>query len=1116
MAASYPPITRSVGESIYEHVAATGKCSDVFVQALEREGVEYVFGIPGEENLDILDSLRKSDKIKLILTRHEQAAGFMASIVGRLTGKPGVCISTLGPGATNFATSAAYAQLGGFPCFILTGQKPIRFSKQGAFQILDVVSFMRPMTKFTKQVAEASAVPHLIREAWKQSVAEKPGPVHLELPEDIAEMQVAEGTHFFPQVPVRRPVVDTKAVAFAAEILKKARSPLICVGAGANRALVRKQLEVWIDKYKIHAICCQMGKGVVSEKSPSFLATAALSAGDVAHVCAEHADVIIMLGHDVSEKPPFFMHANEKTVIHISFDEAQVDPVYFPQCELVGDIANALWQISELLGDAAPEQWDFRFFQYVRENASPQKLVDSVHATSDEFPMNIQRVVRELREALDDDAILCLDNGMYKLHVARLYSATSPNTVLLDNALATMGAGLPAALAAKLLYPTKQVVGLGGDGGFMMNSQELETAVRCNIHTVFVIVNDNAYGMIRWKQGTSNMPDFGLTLQNPDFVKYAESYGAEGHRVGSAGEFSTILRHCLAVPAVHVIEVPINYKSSDLELNVELKDFIANLRNVSRSGDYTIELPKAVSRPIPTGPLPTSSSDTLADMVGPLASKELVSAPDSVAQRGAVWPVYIGGKAELRHDTTLAVTDKYTNEEFTHVSLGSADDVNKAIEAAQKSLPEMQAMPAYQRKAILVYCAAEFRLRLEEFAYYLAREAGKPIVDARGEVNRLIDTFEIAAEEAVRQYGEYAPLDISARNAGVQSIVRRFPIGVVSMISPFNFPLNLTAHKIAPAIACGCPWVLKPASRTPIGALMIAEALNKCPDMPKGAFSVLTCNRTVGDIFVTDERLKLLTFTGSPSVGWDMKARCGKKKVVLELGGNAACVVDSLSDPSDVGIDALVKRLVFGSFYQSGQSCIHLQRLFIHESLYDKVVPALVEATKALKKGNPLQEDCFVGPLITEGDAKRIEKWVNDALMGGGKLLAGGKRFAQVYDATIVEDVPHDCELWVEEAFAPAIAVEKYSDFKAVIDEVNSSKFGIHMGLFTTDINKSVYAWEHCDVGGVVVGDIPSYRCDAQPYGGVKDSGIGREGIRYAIEDMTEMRVMLLKNIGQL
>lgn len=604
-------------------------------------------------------------------------------------------------------------------------------------------------------------------------------------------------------------------------------------------------------------------------------------------------------------------------------------------------------------------------------------------------------------------------------------------------------------------------------------------------------------------EGTAGFPNWGLDYTNPNFVGYANSYGAVGHKLERTEDLPKLLQTCLSQKAVHLVDVPISYASSDQELNVELKEIVKGLRAERAAW----KVPAPAPKPQPAAKGASAGPPSLG--AGPLATE-----PNVTGTLKEVWPIYVGDEASTTANL-LDVTDKFTNEVICKVSLGAASDVDRAIRLAEAALPIMQKMPAFTRKKILNYCVDAFRTRFEAFAYALCREAGKPIKDARGEVTRLIDTFEIAAEEAVRLYGEYAPLDISERNQGIQSVVRRFPIGVVSMVSPFNFPLNLAAHKIAPAIAAGCPFVLKPASKTPIGALMIAEVLAECPDMPKGACSVITCDRKVGDIFVCDERLKLLSFTGSPSVGWDMKARCGKKKVVLELGGNAACVVDSW-DEATLPLEKIVERICFGAFYQSGQSCIHLQRLLVRQDHYDKVVSALVDKTKQLKKGNPLQPDCFVGPLISEGDALRIEEWVNAAVAKGGQVLAGGKRYGQVYDATIVARVDHKCDLWVEEAFAPVVIVEPYSDFKAAIESVNNSKFGIHVGLFTTDLNKSIYAWENCDVGGVVVGDVPSMRVDAQPYGGVKDSGIGREGIRYAIEDMTELRVLLLKNVGVL
>jgi len=566
----------ALAKEVAAHPEVKGRCTDVFVQALEAEGIDYVFGIPGEENLDFLDSLRQAKSLKLIVTRHEQAAGFMAAIVGRLTGHPAACLSTLGPGATNFATSAAYAHLGGFPCVILTGQKPIRHSKQGHFQIVDIVEHLKPVTKFTKQIAEASTVPYLVRDCVRISKEEKPGPVHLELPEDIAAHDVGEGVHLFPPHPIRRPIADEKAIDKALTLLKAAKRPLVCIAAGCNRKTVQNMMTQFVDKLGLFAVATQMGKGALAENHSNYIGCTALSANDIVHVAIEQADLILNIGHDVVEKPPFFMKPNgTPVVIHMSFSSAETDAVYYPHAEVIGDIGNALWQIKEKL--EPQKHWDSSFFAHCREVVQ-KNVFEGKHTASSNFPMNIQSVVRTLRAALEPSAILCLDNGMYKIHVARDFPALQPNTVLLDNALATMGAGLPAAIAAKLIEPTKQVVALCGDGGFMMNSQELETALRLGLHLTCIVLNDSGYGMIKWKQGTSGFPCWGLDYHNPDFVKYAESYGAKGHRLEKAADLPALLKKCLTEPAVHLLEIPISYVSSDLELNVELKKVVADLR----------------------------------------------------------------------------------------------------------------------------------------------------------------------------------------------------------------------------------------------------------------------------------------------------------------------------------------------------------------------------------------------------------------------------------------------------------------------------------------------------------------------------------------------------------
>jgi acetolactate synthase-1/2/3 large subunit len=544
------------------------KASDLFIACLEEEGVEYVFGVPGEENLDFLDSLSRSKKIKLILTRHEQGAGFMAATYGRHTGKAGVCVATLGPGATNFVTAAAYAQLGGMPMMMVTGQKPIKSSKQGRFQILDVVAMMGPLTKYTRQLASADNIPSRIREAFRLAQEEKPGAVHLEFPEDIAHEQTASTP--IPKSNARRPIADEKCIKSAARRIEKAKSPILVIGAGANRTMTSRMLAQFIEKTGIPFVSTQLGKGVVDELSPKFLGCAALSAGDFVHRAIGAADLILNVGHDVIEKPPFFMQRGGAEVIHINFRSAEVDPVYFPQYEVIGDIGNAIWQIKE---DILPQAgWDFSTMMKARA----AEVAHTAQQVGDQrFPIYPQYLVDQVRKAMPADGIICLDNGVYKIWFARNYPARSPNTVLLDNALATMGAGLPSAMASSMVYPDRKVMAICGDGGFMMNSQEMETAVRLKLNITVLILNDNSYGMIRWKQANMGFADWGLTYDNPDFVKYAESYGAKGFRVGSAAELPALLETCLNAPGVNLIEVPVDYSDNDPILNNQIKELSA-------------------------------------------------------------------------------------------------------------------------------------------------------------------------------------------------------------------------------------------------------------------------------------------------------------------------------------------------------------------------------------------------------------------------------------------------------------------------------------------------------------------------------------------------------------
>jgi len=468
------------------------------------------------------------------------------------------------------------------------------------------------------------------------------------------------------------------------------------------------------------------------------------------------------------------------------------------------------------------------------------------------------------------------------------------------------------------------------------------------------------------------------------------------------------------------------------------------------------------------------------------------------------YPFYLANKPQSPNQE-LEVTDKYTGEIATRVAMADAETISHAIGQTESATHAMAEMRPYERQEILNHCVSRFTERFDELAMSLCIEAGKPIKDSRGEVSRLIDTFRIAAEESVRINGEVMNLEISPRAKGYRGMFKRVPIGPCSFISPFNFPLNLAAHKVAPAIACGCPFVLKPASRTPIGALIIGEVLAET-DLPEGAFSILPCHRDGADLFTTDDRLKLLSFTGSPGVGWNLKSKAGKKKVILELGGNAACVVDE-----DADIEDAVNRLVIGAFYQSGQSCIGVQRIIIHHSIYDEVREKLVAATKKLIAGDPKNDDTFIGPMISEKEATRLHNWVTEAANAGGKILCGGSRDGAMLEATLMEDVPKDQTICTEEAFGPVAVLSSFEDFDAALAEVNDSDFGLQAGIFTRDIYKIQNAWDHLDVGGVVIGDVPSWRVDNMPYGGVKDSGLGREGIRFAIEDMTEIRNLVIR-----
>ena len=542
------------------------KASDLFVKALENEGVKYIFGIPGEENLDLLDSLRKSS-IKFVLTRHEQAAAFMAATYGRLTGKAGVCLSTLGPGATNLVTAIAYAQLGAMPMVIITGQKPIKAGLQGKFQILDIVRMMEPLVKDSDQIVYGRQIPSLVRGAFRIAEEERPGAVHLELPEDIAKEEV-EDQRLFPRQKIHRVFATDRAIQKAVEVIEAAKRPLLLVGAGANRKRVRQPLSDFVNKTGIMFFNTQMGKGVLSGDDSHFLGTAAFSSKDYVHEAIKKADLIINVGHDIVEKPPFIMKGDEQKVIHINFHSAQIKDIYYPQVEVVGNIGDSITRLTKALDScfACNREWVMDIHEKIRH-----AIHDLDH--DDSFPMLPQRVVADVRRVLNDDGIVSLDNGMFKLWFARHYHTHQPNTLLLDNALATMGAGLPSGIACCLTYPKRQVLVVSGDGGFMMNSQELETAIRLKLNLVVLIFIDNGYGMIKWKQAGMELPDFGLDFKNPDFVQYAQSYGATGHRIEKSNDLVPIMVKAFDQGGVHVIEVPIDYSQNTKTLLDDLKQF---------------------------------------------------------------------------------------------------------------------------------------------------------------------------------------------------------------------------------------------------------------------------------------------------------------------------------------------------------------------------------------------------------------------------------------------------------------------------------------------------------------------------------------------------------------
>jgi acetolactate synthase-1/2/3 large subunit len=550
---------------ITARIEAMPKGSDLLVAALENEGVDRIFGVPGEENLDFLESLRNSS-IELVLTRHEQAAAFMAATHGRLTGRPGVCLATLGPGALNFSTGAAYAHLGAWPMILITGQKAVMSARQARFQIVDIVASMKPLTKMTRQIVSPAAIPAMVRDAFRVAMEERPGPVHLELPEDIAGEEVDE----VPVIPVHaldRPVATAAALDRAAAAILAAKRPLVMIGAACSRPSLTEALSSFVARTRLPFFNTQMGKGAVTGGSNLYMGTAALSEGDYVHEAVARADLIIAIGHDTIEKPPFLMKDNGgPKVIHVGFQSATVEQVYHPDIEVIGDIGASATALAERL--------EGRVVEDAGTGELRQKILSRLNdrAEEDRFPVTPQRLVHDVRRAMPEDGIVCLDNGMYKIWFARNYRTHVANTLLLDNALATMGAGLPSAMMASMLFPQRRVLAVCGDGGFMMNSQEMETAVRLGLNLVVIILNDSAYGMIRWKQAVDGFEDFGMRFGNPDFVRYAEAYGAKGSRITAVHQLVPTIEAAFAGGGVHLLDVPIDYSENTRVLVDELRN----------------------------------------------------------------------------------------------------------------------------------------------------------------------------------------------------------------------------------------------------------------------------------------------------------------------------------------------------------------------------------------------------------------------------------------------------------------------------------------------------------------------------------------------------------------
>lgn len=475
-------------------------------------------------------------------------------------------------------------------------------------------------------------------------------------------------------------------------------------------------------------------------------------------------------------------------------------------------------------------------------------------------------------------------------------------------------------------------------------------------------------------------------------------------------------------------------------------------------------------------------------------------------------PFYLAGQAQTA-PAFLHVLDKCSGADAAAVCVADAQAMDRAIAAAITATEPMRHLPAHKRHDALAHVTRRIRERADEIAKALVTEVGKTISEARLEVARATETFRAASEEATRLTGQYLPLDTGPRTEGFEAITKRVPVGPASFITPFNFPLNLAAHKVGPAIAVGCPFILKPDPRTPLSSLILGEILAET-DLPRGAFSVLpVIDASARDMLVTDERLKLLSFTGSSRVGWALKASAGKKKVVLELGGSAACIIDAPIAEAD--FERVIERVAQSCFFQAGQSCISTQRILVHRAVHAHVTESLVARARKMRTGDPMQESTQVGPLISVEEAQRVEHWIKEAVAAGATLLAGGHRDGAFMEPTLLSGVPPHCRLASEEVFGPVAMIDAFESWDHALEQANNTRFGLQAGVFTASLAHALRAWNELEVGAVVINDSPGVRADTMPYGGVKDSGTGREGVRYAMEEMTELRTLVLSGVGK-